>query len=230
MKFNNGNSFFTSHDLSNLLLASNESPPASSAAPAAIGADPYAQVVEEWKKKKKEPSLQSPTLIGTGDHHDPVVQLAVAAGVVAGNPFQVNHRKRTSRHQLAILESFFARSTRPNSEQRRELAALLGMTPRGVQIWFQNRRAKVKMRNRDDAYLRVSQCVTLGGTGIRGQALNSDVPLLTHAGGGAENFRGTFPTAVGATDEMLRIERAILDCGFDFLREKQGLDSVNFFI
>lgn len=60
------------------------------------------------------------------------------------NPYQVKHRHRTTKEQLSLLESTFQTNPKPSSELRRSLAERLGMTPRGVQIWFQNRRAKQK--------------------------------------------------------------------------------------
>ncbi|KAJ7919671.1 homeobox domain-containing protein, partial [Mycena leptocephala] len=54
------------------------------------------------------------------------------------------HRKRTTRAQLRVLENVFKRDTKPSAALRTELAARLNMTARGVQVWFQNRRAKEK--------------------------------------------------------------------------------------
>ncbi|KAI8327514.1 homeobox domain-containing protein, partial [Blakeslea trispora] len=54
------------------------------------------------------------------------------------------HRRRTSRTQLKVLERSFSENSKPNASVRRTLAQTLDMTPRGVQIWFQNRRAKAK--------------------------------------------------------------------------------------
>ncbi|KAI8976273.1 Homeodomain-like protein [Pilobolus umbonatus] len=64
------------------------------------------------------------------------------------NPFEIKQRRRTSPHQLKTLESSFLENTKPNANTRRLLAQELGMTPRGVQIWFQNRRAKAKLQKR----------------------------------------------------------------------------------
>ncbi|KLO09247.1 hypothetical protein SCHPADRAFT_575813 [Schizopora paradoxa] len=55
------------------------------------------------------------------------------------NPSEVKHRKRTTRGQLKLLEETFKRETKPNAALRKTLAAQLEMTPRGVQVWFQNR-------------------------------------------------------------------------------------------
>ncbi|KAI5123073.1 hypothetical protein M0805_000507 [Coniferiporia weirii] len=60
------------------------------------------------------------------------------------NPSEVKHRKRTTRPQLKVLEETFKKETKPNAALRKSLASQLEMTPRGVQVWFQNRRAKEK--------------------------------------------------------------------------------------
>ncbi|TBU29511.1 Homeodomain-like protein, partial [Dichomitus squalens] len=59
-------------------------------------------------------------------------------------PNEVKHRKRTTRAQLKVLEGVYKYDTKPNASLRKKLAAELDMTPRGVQVWFQNRRAKTK--------------------------------------------------------------------------------------
>nr|XP_013180850.1 unnamed protein product [Papilio xuthus] len=60
------------------------------------------------------------------------------------DPYTIKHRKRTSKKQLEVLEKTFEMSIRPDAKLRKKLGEQLGMTPRAVQIWFQNRRAKVK--------------------------------------------------------------------------------------
>ncbi|KAJ8522438.1 hypothetical protein ONZ45_g945 [Pleurotus djamor] len=59
-------------------------------------------------------------------------------------PNEVKHRKRTTGAQLKVLENIFKHDTKPNASLRKELASQLDMTARGVQVWFQNRRAKEK--------------------------------------------------------------------------------------
>ncbi|KAJ2882856.1 hypothetical protein H4R27_003165 [Coemansia aciculifera] len=63
------------------------------------------------------------------------------------NPYQVKHRRRTTKDQLALLEGTFEHTPKPSSELRKSLASNLCMTAREVQIWFQNRRAKQKNIN-----------------------------------------------------------------------------------
>lgn len=60
------------------------------------------------------------------------------------NPFEIKHRRRTTKAQFRVLETAFQENNKPNAGARRTLAAKLGMTPRAVQVWFQNRRAKNK--------------------------------------------------------------------------------------
>ncbi|KAK7053429.1 hypothetical protein VNI00_004055 [Paramarasmius palmivorus] len=61
-------------------------------------------------------------------------------------PNEVKHRKRTTSAQLKVLEGIFKHDTKPNAALRNELAVQLDMTARGVQVWFQNRRAKEKTK------------------------------------------------------------------------------------
>ncbi|KAL1942400.1 hypothetical protein VTO73DRAFT_6002, partial [Trametes versicolor] len=63
-------------------------------------------------------------------------------------PNEVKHRKRTTRAQLKVLEGVYKYDTKPNASLRKKLAAELDMTPRGVQVWFQNRRAKTKQQTK----------------------------------------------------------------------------------
>lgn len=53
-------------------------------------------------------------------------------------------RQRTNPDQLAILEQIFQTDKMPSQQTRVHLADQLGMSSRRVQIWFQNKRAKVK--------------------------------------------------------------------------------------
>lgn len=62
------------------------------------------------------------------------------------NPFEVKHRRRTTTEQYRALETAFRGDTRPSLEVRRRLATELGMSNRAVQVWFQNRRAKLRAK------------------------------------------------------------------------------------
>ncbi|KAI8066402.1 homeobox domain-containing protein [Gongronella butleri] len=57
-------------------------------------------------------------------------------------------RTRVTPSQLRVLEETFSTSATPDSKMRKMLAAKLQMPERSIQIWFQNRRAKVKLLHR----------------------------------------------------------------------------------
>ncbi|ORX38889.1 hypothetical protein BD324DRAFT_648994 [Kockovaella imperatae] len=59
-------------------------------------------------------------------------------------PAEVKHRRRTTPDQLRVLEHWFKVNPKPDNNMREWLALELGMTKRNIQVWFQNRRAKVK--------------------------------------------------------------------------------------
>jgi hypothetical protein len=53
-------------------------------------------------------------------------------------------RQRTTPEQLDVLEQYFETDKMPSQQIRTDLAKKLGMSSRRVQIWFQNKRAKLK--------------------------------------------------------------------------------------
>ncbi|KAI8337036.1 homeobox domain-containing protein, partial [Chlamydoabsidia padenii] len=58
------------------------------------------------------------------------------------------HRRRVSSQQYDVLEEEYRINTKPNASKRHQLAERLGMAPRTVQIWFQNKRAKAKQQSK----------------------------------------------------------------------------------
>lgn len=56
-------------------------------------------------------------------------------------------RKRASPWQISVLQRAYLTNPFPSSAERRFLAERLHMSPRAVQIWFQNRRQSVKREN-----------------------------------------------------------------------------------
>lgn len=56
----------------------------------------------------------------------------------------VKRRRRLTQEETSLLNDIFERTSKPNALVRKMLAERLNMSPRTVQIWFQNRRAKVK--------------------------------------------------------------------------------------
>ncbi|KAJ2014031.1 hypothetical protein GGI06_003665, partial [Coemansia sp. S85] len=56
-------------------------------------------------------------------------------------------RKRANAQQLDVLNKVFSTTSFPSTELRTRLARDLGMTPRTVQIWFQNKRQASRQRD-----------------------------------------------------------------------------------
>lgn len=66
-------------------------------------------------------------------------------------------RRRLGSDETKILVDAFETNPKPNASTRDSLAKKLKMTPRAIQIWFQNRRAKMKRDHSD-----VSSGLTFG--------------------------------------------------------------------
>jgi hypothetical protein len=78
---------------------------------------------------------------------------AASVNMSAGNDMSYNNldidrgvkrRRRLTQEETNLLNDIFERTSKPNALVRKMLAERLNMSPRTVQIWFQNRRAKVK--------------------------------------------------------------------------------------
>lgn len=75
-------------------------------------------------------------------------------------PVHKRKRQRTNPEQLDLLEQMFQTNTMPNQQTRVQLAAELGMSARRIQIWFQNKRAKVRrIKIKQDDILQQRQTV-----------------------------------------------------------------------
>ncbi|KAJ1927402.1 hypothetical protein IWQ60_002952 [Tieghemiomyces parasiticus] len=72
---------------------------------------------------------------------------------VPGSPAKPKRRKITE-EQLKLLTEVFAQTDTPNYEIREDLSKRLHMTNRDIQVWFQNRRAKVNRERANAQALR----------------------------------------------------------------------------
>jgi len=68
-----------------------------------------------------------------------------------GGPLDKN-KKRFSEEQIKSLESMFATQTKLEPRQKLQLARELGLQPRQVAIWFQNKRARWKSKQLEREY------------------------------------------------------------------------------
>ncbi|KAG8057508.1 hypothetical protein GUJ93_ZPchr0002g24893 [Zizania palustris] len=71
--------------------------------------------------------------------------------VVAGGK-GADKKKRFSEEQIKSLESMFATQTKLEPRQKLQLARELGLQPRQVAIWFQNKRARWKSKQLEREY------------------------------------------------------------------------------
>ncbi|XP_066529376.1 homeobox expressed in ES cells 1 [Hoplias malabaricus] len=74
----------------------------------------------------------------------------------------IGRRPRTafSSLQIEILESVFQVNSYPGIDLREELAQKLHLDEDRIQIWFQNRRAKMKRTHRESQFLLVKKVIT----------------------------------------------------------------------
>ncbi|KAI8991156.1 Homeodomain-like protein, partial [Mycotypha africana] len=57
-------------------------------------------------------------------------------------------RMRTSREEMAILESYYKNNPNPSQQEKQHISQVVQMAEKSVHFWFQNRRAKDNKRKR----------------------------------------------------------------------------------
>ncbi|KAJ2508598.1 hypothetical protein H4217_008518, partial [Coemansia sp. RSA 1939] len=100
-------------------------------------------------------------------------------------------RARATSEQVTVLESVFMVNRSPASRVREDLAARLGMAPRQVQVWFQNRRAKEKTQQRNPRGLQHHPSILLDQLAYtNGPQDFYSMAMATTIGGGPGGFPG----------------------------------------
>lgn len=94
----------------------------------------------------------------------PKEEKSVVSGM-DGSGGDIRRRRRLAPHETEFLTRIFEQYPRPNGPMREMIAKRLGMSVRGVQIWFQNKRAKVRrdMLESGRAMLLFSPTIPLSG-------------------------------------------------------------------
>jgi hypothetical protein len=77
-------------------------------------------------------------------HSSPYYYRRVGGSPALSQPEGIKKRRRLLPEETDLLVKVFDRCPRPNNDVRDQLSERLGMSPRAIQIWFQNRRAKTK--------------------------------------------------------------------------------------
>ncbi|XP_057520485.1 homeobox-leucine zipper protein ATHB-12-like [Amaranthus tricolor] len=68
------------------------------------------------------------------------------------------NRKRFSNQQVKSMESMFNSESRPGSKTKQQIADELGLHPRQVSVWFQNKRARSKSKQTERDYSILKAC------------------------------------------------------------------------
>lgn len=84
----------------------------------------------------------------TSAHHYPETEdIVTTADQQCSDANDSKRRRRLLPHETRILLTVFEQNPRPNVAVRDRLAHVLNVSPRTIQIWFQNRRAKLRREN-----------------------------------------------------------------------------------
>lgn len=67
-------------------------------------------------------------------------------------PSDQSKKKKFSNEQIKILENLFRTDSKPQLRIKQQLASELGLQPRQVAIWFQNRRARIRTKQIERDY------------------------------------------------------------------------------
>ncbi|KAI4327155.1 hypothetical protein L6164_019651 [Bauhinia variegata] len=90
------------------------------------------------KRSEREPN---------GEEHENEMDRACSRGISDEEDAETSRKKlRLSKDQSAILEESFKEHNTLNPKQKLALAKQLGLRPRQVEVWFQNRRARTKLK------------------------------------------------------------------------------------
>lgn len=111
-----------------------------------VGVSSPNSTVSTVSGKRSSGERDSMTTAGAGD--DIEVERASSRGLSDEEDGGENSRKklRLTKDQSAILEESFKEHNTLNPKQKLALAKRLGLRPRQVEVWFQNRRARTKLK------------------------------------------------------------------------------------
>ncbi|KAF3649658.1 Homeobox-leucine zipper protein GLABRA 2 [Capsicum annuum] len=131
-------------------------------------------------------------------------------------------RKKYHRHtvqQIREMEALFKESPHPDEKQRQQLSKQLGLHPRQVKFWFQNRRTQIKaIQERHENSLLKAEIEKLReeNKGLREISKNPTCPNCGFASSSNNDPR------VPAEEQQLRIENARLRAEVEKLRAALG--------
>ncbi|XP_074557759.1 homeobox-leucine zipper protein HAT9-like [Curcuma longa] len=74
------------------------------------------------------------------------------------HPVGARKKLKLTREQVMLLEESFSEHSSLNTTQKQELGERLGIQPRQVEVWFQNRRARTKTKQMEVDYEYLKSC------------------------------------------------------------------------
>eukprot|EP00243_Klebsormidium_subtile_P002465 TRINITY_DN14905_c0_g1_i1.p1 TRINITY_DN14905_c0_g1~~TRINITY_DN14905_c0_g1_i1.p1 ORF type:complete len:452 (+),score=92.62 TRINITY_DN14905_c0_g1_i1:260-1615(+) len=144
-----------------------------------------------------------------------------------------NRKMRLSKEQSQQLEAAFNEQSTHSPKQKNALALRLGLRPRQVEVWFQNRRARTKLKQTEiDCEVLKRCCETLTEENRRLQkeviALKSRQPASS--GDDRRGFGADAPVCVKCKEKISSSEASALhlqlgEGGLVFDKQESGLDS-----
>ncbi|GAQ85188.1 homeodomain leucin zipper protein [Klebsormidium nitens] len=144
-----------------------------------------------------------------------------------------NRKMRLSKEQSQQLEAAFNEQSTHSPKQKNALALRLGLRPRQVEVWFQNRRARTKLKQTEiDCEVLKRCCETLTEENRRLQkeviALKSRPPASS--GDDRREFGAEAPVCVKCKETLSNAEASALhiqltEGGLVFDKQESGLDS-----
>ncbi|KAE8818730.1 homeobox-leucine zipper protein ROC9 [Hordeum vulgare] len=134
-------------------------------------------------------------------------------------------RKSYHRHtaeQVRVMEAVFKESPHPDEKQRQQLSKQLGLSPRQVKFWFQNRRTQIKaVQERHENSLLKSELENLQKENRAMRQLTKRPSSCPSCGAGAASSDG-FDAAAASQEQQLQLENAKLRAEVEKLRGALG--------
>ncbi|KAI4341324.1 hypothetical protein MLD38_026058 [Melastoma candidum] len=131
-------------------------------------------------------------------------------------------KTRLSSHQLEMLEESFQEGIKLDPERKMKLTRELGLEPRQVAVWFQNRRARWKTKQMELLYAELMQEFDITckeKSRLQEEALKLKTILRDRAGGGRKQL------LIGLSGEDTVGSSSMLPMSEDGLFERQDTDA-----
>ncbi|CAN4077474.1 unnamed protein product [Withania somnifera] len=148
------------------------------------------------------------------------------------NKCKDNMRRRFNDEQIKLLENMFETESRPELRTKQQLAKSLGLQPRQVAIWFQNKRARSKSKQLELEY-RVLQ-ISYDNLGSKYELLKKEheslliqlqkLRKLTEKGGNEEIQKDGIKLETEVKQDHFAPENCSPEFGLPLCEDSRGID------